>query len=124
MGGSALATYTKRKGPALVLLCIPPIIGIVMLLCIPHTAKDRGPLLVGYYLVRRAYSCHYPHLFSRIHLLTWERKDIILPWNLPTNLLLVLPKHRWRNKKEDHHSRPLHRPKRWQHHRTTSLHYS
>lgn len=51
MGGSALATYTKRKGPALVLLCIPPIIGIVMLLCIPHTAKDRGPLLVGYYLI-------------------------------------------------------------------------
>jgi hypothetical protein len=52
MGGAALATYTKRKGPALILLCVPPIAGIVMLLCIPHTAKDRAALLVGYYLVR------------------------------------------------------------------------
>jgi hypothetical protein len=52
MGGAALATKTKRKGPALVLLCIPPIVGVVMLLCLPHTANERAPLLVGYYLVR------------------------------------------------------------------------
>ena len=51
MGGAAFATWTKRKGPALALLCIPPIAGIVMLLCIKHTAENRGPLLVGYYLV-------------------------------------------------------------------------
>lgn len=113
MGGAALATYTKRKGPALVLLCIPPIIGIVMLLSIPHTAKDRGPLLVGYYLVRCAYPSHCPHPFPRIHMLTLELKDIILPWNLSPHLLLVIPKHRRRNQKEDHHRRPLHRPKCW-----------
>jgi hypothetical protein len=53
MGGAAFSTWTKRKGPALVLLCIPPIAGIVMLLCIKHTTGNRGPLLVGYYLV-----CH------------------------------------------------------------------
>ncbi|PMD17790.1 MFS general substrate transporter [Hyaloscypha hepaticicola] len=51
MGGAAFATWNKRKGPALALLCIPPIAGIVMLLCIKHTAANRGPLLVGYYLI-------------------------------------------------------------------------
>jgi hypothetical protein len=51
MGGAAFATYTKRKGPALALLCIPPIIGCVMLLTLKHTVGNRGPLLVGYYLV-------------------------------------------------------------------------
>jgi len=51
IGGAALATYTKKKGPALALLCLPPIAGIVMLLCISHTPAHRGPLLVGYYLI-------------------------------------------------------------------------
>ncbi|KAH8657180.1 MFS transporter [Tricladium varicosporioides] len=51
MGGAALATYTKRKGPVLALLCIPPIIGCVILLCIPHAKAHKGPLLVGYYLI-------------------------------------------------------------------------
>ena len=51
LGGAAFATWTKRKGPALALLCIPPIIGCVMLLTISHTKAHRGPLLVGYYLV-------------------------------------------------------------------------
>jgi hypothetical protein len=51
MGGAAFATWTKKKGPALALLCIPPIVGCVMLLNIDHTPNHRGPLLVGYYLV-------------------------------------------------------------------------
>src|SRR5436190_399339 len=51
LGGAAFATYTKKKGPALALLCIPPIIGCVMLLTISHTPSYRAPLLVGYYLV-------------------------------------------------------------------------
>ncbi|KAG9230606.1 major facilitator superfamily domain-containing protein [Amylocarpus encephaloides] len=51
MGGVALATYTKRKAPALVLLCIPPIVGSVALLCMPRGPTYRDPLLVGYYLV-------------------------------------------------------------------------
>jgi hypothetical protein len=51
MGGAAFATWTKKKGPALALLCIPPIIGCVMLLTITHTARHRGPLLVAYYLI-------------------------------------------------------------------------
>ena len=52
MGGAAFATWTKRKGPALALLCIPPIAGCIMLLVLEHTTSNRGPLLVGYYLVR------------------------------------------------------------------------
>ncbi|TVY84922.1 putative transporter [Lachnellula suecica] len=51
MGGAYLATYLKRKGPVLALLCIPPIAGCVILLCITHVSANRGPLLVGYYLV-------------------------------------------------------------------------
>ncbi|KAF8861432.1 MFS general substrate transporter [Acephala macrosclerotiorum] len=51
MGGAALATRLKKKGPPLILLCIPPIIGIVMLLCLKHDKANRGPLLVGYYLI-------------------------------------------------------------------------
>jgi hypothetical protein len=51
MGGAAFATWTKKKGPALALLCIPPIIGCVMLLTITHTPSHRGPLLVAYYLI-------------------------------------------------------------------------
>ncbi|KAH7370950.1 major facilitator superfamily domain-containing protein [Rhexocercosporidium sp. MPI-PUGE-AT-0058] len=51
MGGAWLATKLKKKGPVLALLCIPPIIGIVMLLCLRHTPDNRGPLLAGYYLI-------------------------------------------------------------------------
>jgi len=51
MGGAALATYLKKKGPVLALLCIPPIVGCVVLLCLEHTKSNRGPLLVGYYLI-------------------------------------------------------------------------
>ncbi|KIM98800.1 hypothetical protein OIDMADRAFT_104751 [Oidiodendron maius Zn] len=51
MGGAAFATWTKRKGPALALLCIPPIIGCVMLLKIDHTPDHKGPLLAAYYLI-------------------------------------------------------------------------
>lgn len=51
MGGAALATYLKKKGPVLALLCLPPIAGCVMLLCIDHSPGNRGPLLAGYYLI-------------------------------------------------------------------------
>lgn len=51
MGGAALATWTKKKGPAIALLCVPPIIGCVMLLVLPHTAASRGPQLAGYYFI-------------------------------------------------------------------------
>ncbi|KAH8588224.1 allantoate permease-like protein [Bisporella sp. PMI_857] len=51
MGGAAFATWTKKKGPALALLCVPPIVGTVMLLSLEHTVPNRGPLLVGYYLI-------------------------------------------------------------------------
>lgn len=51
MGGAWLATYWKKKGPVLALLCLPPIAGCVMLLHITHDAAHRGPLLAGYYLV-------------------------------------------------------------------------
>jgi hypothetical protein len=75
MGGAAFATWTKRKGPALALLCIPPIIGCVMLLKIDHTPNHKGPLLAAYYLV-----CSNPSsvvYYSNPILFT----DLVLPWN-------------------------------------------
>lgn len=51
LGGAALATKLKKKSPVLVLLCIPPICGIIMLMVLEHTKRNRAPLLVGYYLI-------------------------------------------------------------------------
>ncbi|OSS48174.1 hypothetical protein B5807_07726 [Epicoccum nigrum] len=50
LGGAWLATRYKKKGPVLILLCIPPIIGIVILMVVGREPKHRGVLLVGYYL--------------------------------------------------------------------------
>lgn len=51
MGSAAFATWTKKKGPALALLCIPPIIGTLMLLVLPATPGNRGAQLAGYYFI-------------------------------------------------------------------------
>jgi hypothetical protein len=51
LGGAFLATHWKRKGPVLALLCIPPIIGCAILIAVSHTAKNRGVLLFGYYII-------------------------------------------------------------------------
>jgi hypothetical protein len=51
MGGAWLATALKMKGPVVILLCLPPIAGCIMLLFIEHTAAHRGALLAGYYVV-------------------------------------------------------------------------
>jgi hypothetical protein len=44
------------KGPVLILLCIPPIIGCSMLMAIDHVTGSKAALLVGYYLVSLHYS--------------------------------------------------------------------
>lgn len=50
LGGAWLATRLKKKSPVLILLCIPPIIGIIILMVVGREKKHRGVLLVGYYL--------------------------------------------------------------------------
>ncbi|KAF2194413.1 MFS general substrate transporter [Zopfia rhizophila CBS 207.26] len=50
LGGAWLATRLKKKSPVLILLCIPPIIGIIILMVVGREKKHRGTLLVGYYL--------------------------------------------------------------------------
>ncbi|KAH6877647.1 major facilitator superfamily domain-containing protein [Alternaria rosae] len=49
-GGAWLATRLKRKSPVLILLCIPPIAGIVILMVVGRGDSNRGVLLLGYYL--------------------------------------------------------------------------
>ncbi|KAL3420960.1 major facilitator superfamily transporter [Phlyctema vagabunda] len=51
LGGAAFATWTKKKGPALAIMCLPAIAGCVMLLTISHTVGNRAPLLIGYYFI-------------------------------------------------------------------------
>ncbi|CBX97528.1 hypothetical protein IAQ61_007063 [Plenodomus lingam] len=50
IGGAWLATWLKRKSPVLILLCIPPIIGIIILLVVGRGKENRGILLFGYYM--------------------------------------------------------------------------
>jgi hypothetical protein len=51
VGGAFLAAHLKKKGPVIALLCIPPIIGCVILMSVSHTPDHKAPLLVGYYLI-------------------------------------------------------------------------
>lgn len=51
LGGAYLATRWKKKSPVLILLCIPPIIGCVILLAVGREKQHRAELLVGYYLI-------------------------------------------------------------------------
>jgi len=51
MGGAFVAMKTKRKGPVIAALCVPPIVGCVMLMVLKHDGTHKGPLLVGYYLI-------------------------------------------------------------------------
>lgn len=51
LGGAFLATRLKKKSPVLILLCLPPIAGIIILMVVDHTKNHRAVLLVGYYLI-------------------------------------------------------------------------
>ncbi|KAF1847278.1 allantoate permease-like protein [Cucurbitaria berberidis CBS 394.84] len=50
VGGAWLATWLKKKSPVLILLCIPPIIGIIILMVVGRGKENRGVLLFGYYM--------------------------------------------------------------------------
>ncbi|EAT76195.2 hypothetical protein SNOG_16370 [Parastagonospora nodorum SN15] len=49
-GGAWLATRYKMKSVILIGLCIPPIIGIIILMVVGRKPSDRGVLLFGYYM--------------------------------------------------------------------------
>ncbi|KAK0865842.1 hypothetical protein LTS02_005135 [Friedmanniomyces endolithicus] len=51
IGGAIAATRYKAKSPILALLCIPPIIGISLLLNIEYKPHNRGLLLFAYYIL-------------------------------------------------------------------------
>jgi hypothetical protein len=50
LGAAFAATHWKVKSPILALLCIPPIIGLSILLAFEHTAAHRSVLLFAYYI--------------------------------------------------------------------------
>jgi hypothetical protein len=64
IGGAFLAQKIKMKGPIIVLLCLPPIAGCVMLMVLGRDASEQGALLAGYYLISV-----YPGI-SKLHLRT------------------------------------------------------
>ncbi|KAI8223617.1 putative transporter [Colletotrichum sp. SAR 10_99] len=51
VGGSWIATKIHKKGPVIAGLCVPPIVGCVMLMVLPNSASKRAARLVGYYLI-------------------------------------------------------------------------
>lgn len=51
LGGAWLADRIHMKSVVLILLCLPPIAGLVILHVVGREAKDRAVLLVGYYLI-------------------------------------------------------------------------
>lgn len=79
LGGAAFATWTRKKGPALALLCLPPIIGCSMLLTITHTVAHRGPLLLGYYLIS-----FYPGISEYC---AFFGKPVLIVWKLLSSIL-------------------------------------
>ncbi|KAK1954544.1 major facilitator superfamily transporter [Colletotrichum sublineola] len=50
VGGSWIATRIHKKGPVIAGLCVPPIIGCVMLMVLP-THGSKATRLIGYYLI-------------------------------------------------------------------------
>lgn len=68
IGGAWLATRYKVKSPVLILLCIPPIIGIIMLIVTPYSKDNRGALLAGYYLIS-----FYPGISPLIY--SWSQQN-------------------------------------------------
>ncbi|CAG9942669.1 unnamed protein product [Clonostachys rosea f. rosea IK726] len=50
-GSAYLSMKWKLKGPVLILLCIPPIIGLSILLSFGHTSENKGVLLSGFFCV-------------------------------------------------------------------------
>ncbi|EPE36920.1 MFS general substrate transporter [Glarea lozoyensis ATCC 20868] len=48
---SLLATRTRLKSPILILLTLPVLTGLSLLLTLPRTPQNRGPLLLAYYLL-------------------------------------------------------------------------
>lgn len=68
LGGAWAATRWKAKSPVLAVLCIPPIIGISILLKVERTSANRGLLLFGYYII----SC-YPAISPLIY--SWSGQN-------------------------------------------------
>ncbi|KAF7185291.1 putative transporter [Pseudocercospora fuligena] len=63
LGGAFAATHWKMKSPVLAALCIPPIIGIALLLKLEHTERNKGPLLFAYYITS-VYPAISPMIYS------------------------------------------------------------
>lgn len=51
LGAAFAATRWKAKSPILAGLCIPPIIGISILLSVDYKPSNRGVLLFAYYII-------------------------------------------------------------------------
>ncbi|QIX00675.1 hypothetical protein AMS68_006192 [Peltaster fructicola] len=50
LGSAFISTHYQAKGPLIAALCIPPIIGLSILLNLDYTVQNRGVLLFAYYI--------------------------------------------------------------------------
>lgn len=63
LGSALAATHYKAKSPFLVALCIPPIIGLSILLNVEYAPENRGALLFAYYFTS-VYPAISPMIYS------------------------------------------------------------
>lgn len=80
------ATRWKAKGPVLTALCVPPIIGISILLGVPYKTSNRGVLLFGYYITS-VYPAITPLIYSWVSFKTAQgslqyKPDSMNDWDI------------------------------------------
>jgi hypothetical protein len=92
-GSAYLSMKLKLKGPIIVLLCIPPLIGFSILLSYEHNLENRGILLAGYFCLSTFTGISKsPSFIPRCVLDTDLRSS--------SHILLVLSKHGWRHQEK------------------------
>jgi hypothetical protein len=69
--GGVVATKIKMKGPVIAGLCVPAIVGCIILMVLPHDAAHRAPLLVGYYILSV-----YPGISPLIY--SWSAQNTVI----------------------------------------------
>ncbi len=102
----------KLKGPVIALLCVPPMIGLSILLHYPHDAAHRGVLLAGYFCLST---------FTGISKSSATSRPASAHRPSALDILVVCPKHCRRYQAQDHLGARLYRLVGGQCHRPAPL---
>ena len=108
LGGAFAATHWKMKSPILAALCIPPIIGISIMLSVPYHPSNRGVLLFAYYITS-VYPAISPLIYSWSGQNTGKVKPEQMCYPLHIHVLTAMPfRFRWRHEAQNNHWHLVH----------------